>query len=119
MAVFRFVSMSKTAILLFVLSLVGCVSLSDSSQVSQRDEIIQIAKREIDRRHVHVPKGCDITVVDGVTAFEVGKAREEHLVRFTLSNAGKREVIYEVSIDKRTKKVNDFVDYRNTIPGNR
>jgi hypothetical protein len=111
--------MSKVFSIFLCLAVLGCVNHPVSSVVSQRDDMIQIAKREIDRRHIHPPSDCNITVVEGVTAFEgqVQKDREEYLVRFTFTHGGKRDVAYEVVIDKRSGKVDDFFDYRDTIRG--
>lgn len=79
--------------------------------------MIRIAKREIDRRQIQLPSDCDITVVEGLAVSPVDKAREEYFVQFTFTHGGKRDIVYKVVIDKRSRKVNDFLDYRHTIPG--
>jgi hypothetical protein len=109
--------MSKVFVISCCLALLGCISHPRPSDVSQRNEIIQIAKREIDRRQIRVPLDCDITVDEGVTVFPVGNAREEFIVRFTFTYHGKRDVVYKVVIDKRSRRIDDFIDYRETIPG--
>ena len=95
----------------------GCVSHPRPSDVSQRDGIIEIAKHEIARRQIRLPRDYDVTVDEGVTVFPVGKAREEFIVRFTFTYHGKHNVIYKVVIDRRSRKIDDFIDYRDTIPG--
>ena len=52
-------------------------------------------------------------VVDGVYVTSVERKREEYFVLFTFTHDGKREVVYKVTIDKHSRKVYDFVDYRN------
>ena len=72
----------------------------------------------MDRRQIRLPPDCDITVDDeGVTVFPLQKPREEFIVRFTFTYRGKRDVVYKVLIDRRSRKINDFIDYRETIPG--
>jgi hypothetical protein len=119
MAAINSAPMSKVIIIIVCLAVLGCVSHPLSSLVLQRDDILPIAKREIDRRHIHLPSDCSITVDEGITAFEgkVEKDREEYLVRFTFKHSGKRDVVYEVVIDKRSGKIDDFFDYRDTIRG--
>jgi hypothetical protein len=109
--------MRKVFVISSCLALLGCLSHPRPSDGSQRNEIIQIAKREIERRHIRLPLDCDITVDDGVTVFPVGKAREEFVVRFTFTYRGKRDVVYKVVIDRRSRKIDGFIDYRDTIPG--
>jgi hypothetical protein len=93
------------------------MSYSRPADVFQRNEIIQIAEREIDRRQIHLPPDYDITVDEGVTVFPLEKPQEELVVRFTFTYRGKRDVVYKVLINKRSKKIDDFIDYRDTIPG--
>jgi hypothetical protein len=109
--------MSKVFIISCCLALWGCTSHPRPSGASQRNEIIQIAKHEIDRRQIRLPLDCDIMVDEGVTVFPAGDAREEFIVRFTFAYHGKRDVVYKVVIDKRSEKIDDFIDYRETIPG--
>jgi hypothetical protein len=99
------------------LGLFGCTNRPPTSVTSNRDEIIRIAKREIERRHIQLPPDCNISMYEGVTVFEPQGSREEYIVRFTFMFHGKREVFYKIVIDKRSKRINDFIDYRNTIPG--
>jgi hypothetical protein len=117
MAALNFARMNKPLIIILCLAAFGCVNHPTSSVVSRRDEMIQIAKREIDRRHIQLPRDCDITVVEGMAVSPVDKAREEYFVQFTFTHGGKRDIVYKVVIDKRSRKVSDFLDYRHTVPG--
>lgn len=109
--------MSKISVIICCLALLGCISQPRPSDGSQRSEIIKIAKREIDRRHIHLPLDCNITVDEGVAVFPLGKPREEFIVQFTFTYRGKRDVVYKVVIDRQSRKIDDFIDYRDTIPG--
>ena len=114
MAVINFALMTKLIIIAVCACLLGCVS---SPVTSAPDELIGMAKREISRRHIQLPSDCDITVDEGLTAPQIGPARELYFVRFTFTRAGKRDVYYKVIIEKRSRKVEQFLDYRETIPG--
>jgi len=105
--------MNKVVIIILCLAMLGCISHPVTPVISRRDDIVQVAKNEIDRRHIHLPRDCDIMVVDGVYVTSVERKREEYFVLFTFTHDGKREVVYKVTIDKHSRKVYDFVDYRN------
>jgi hypothetical protein len=93
--------------------MLGCRTQLVTPVISRRDDIVEMAKQEIERRHIQLPRDCDIKVVDGVYVTSVEKKREEYFVLFSFAHGGKREVVYKVDIDKRSRKVIDFVDYRN------
>ncbi|HVF72236.1 MAG TPA: hypothetical protein VM940_11575 [Chthoniobacterales bacterium] len=109
--------MTNLLIFILCLTLSGCITQPQSLVVPQRGDLIQIARGEIDRRHIHLPSDCAVTIHEGVTVSPVDKAREEYFVNFTFAHGGQRGVIYRVVIDKRSGKVDDFLDYRDTIPG--
>jgi hypothetical protein len=111
--------MNKILISILCFTVLGCVSDRVSSAVSQRDEVIQIAKGEIERRHIRLPSDCQITVVDGVRNVELQELREEYFVRFTFTRGGKRDVVYQVQVNKRSRSVDGFLDYRDTTLGGR
>lgn len=105
--------MNNLIIIILCLGLSACSSQLPTSGNSRRDDIVQVAKEEINRRHIHLPRDCDIKVVDGVYVTSVERKREEHFVLFTFTHDGKREVVYKVVVDKQSGKVIDFVDYRD------
>ena len=109
--------MSKVAIVTLCLGVVGCLSNPAPSTALQRVEAIQIAKGEIGRRHIRLPSDCEITIVDGVRNVEAAGLREEYFVRFTFTRNGRREVFYQVEVNKRSRRVDGFLDYRDTTPG--
>jgi hypothetical protein len=110
--------MNKIVFIAVCLLLLGCVNgAPPSSPTSKRDELIRIAKLEIEKRHIHLPADCTITVHEGVAVFEPRGSREEYIIQFAFIYHGKQDVVYKVAIDKQTRKVNDFMDYRNTVPG--
>ena len=111
--------MSKVIVLILCLGVLGCVSHPATSTVSRRDEAIQIAKGEIERRHIRLPSDCEITVVDGVRNEELRELQEEYFIRFTFTRGGKRDVVYHVQVNKRSRKVDGFLDYRDTTLGRR
>jgi hypothetical protein len=119
MGAFNFDPMNKTILIILCFVLSSCAAFRTTSAVSSRDEIIKIGKEEVHRRNILLPANCEITIVEGVDAPEVGPARQEYFVRFVLTRDGKREVIYQVVVDKHSKKVVDFVDYRHTVQGGR
>jgi hypothetical protein len=111
--------MNRILIILLCFAVSGCVSHPVSSAVSQRDEATRIAKGEIERRHIRLPSDCEITVADGVRNVELQELREEYSVRFTFMRDGKRDVVYEVQVNKRSGRVDGFLDYRDTTLGGR
>lgn len=108
--------MSKIVIFFHCLALFGCVSQSISPIVSKA-EAIQIAKAEIQRRQLRIPHDCEITIVDGIRNAEVQGLQEEYFVRFAFTRGGKRDVVYQVEVNKRSRRVDGLLDYRDTVPG--
>jgi hypothetical protein len=104
--------MKQTLIVIVCLAMSGCVSRAVTPVGWQRDKIIEVGKRELNRRHIHLPKDCEIIVDEGVYVTSVEPKREEYFVLFKFIYNGKRDVIYKVGIDKRSMSVCDFVDYR-------
>jgi hypothetical protein len=104
--------MKKVLTILFCVAISGCVNRAVTPVASQRDKIIEVAKRELNRRHIHLPKDCEIMVDEGVYVNSVAPKRKEFHVRFTFVYNGKRDVMYKVGIDKSSMTVCDFVDYR-------
>jgi hypothetical protein len=101
-----------------MLALAACaVSPSAPSHLSERERAIQLAKSEIAKRNIKLPFDCDISVVDGVATFVIGKPEPKYLVLFKFKNHGRRDLVYKVVINKRSGRVEDFLDYRDTIPG--
>lgn len=104
--------MKKVLTIVVCLAISGCASRAVTPVGSQHDKIIKVAKGELIRRHIYLPKDCEILVDEGVYVTSVEPKREEFLVLFTFLYNGKRDVIYKVGIDKRSISVCDFVDYR-------
>jgi hypothetical protein len=79
--------------------------------------MIQVAREELNRRHIKIPNDCIITVVDWVSVSAIQPPRKSHLVRFERPPGGERDVLYAVVIDKRSRKASEFLDYRGLITG--
>ena len=92
--------------------MLGCASQSSFSGTSQ-GEIIGIAKTELARRHIQLPRDYGSKVVEGITVFPAQKAQKEYFVLFTFTFRGKRDTVFKVVIDRQSKRVVEFVDYRD------
>src|SRR5437763_6067968 len=108
--------MMRGIVFVFCVAVLACVNHALPA-ATKRDEMIQAAKGELNRRHINVPKDCIITVVDWVSVSAIQRPRESHLVRFERSHGRKREMLYAVVIDKRSGKVSEFLDYRGLTLG--
>ena len=103
--------MNRFIIVTLCAAALGCASHPSFSGGSQ-DEIIAIAKAELARRHIHLPRDCSVKVVEGVTVFPVQKAQKEYFVLFTFTLRGKRDAVFKVVVGRQSKRVVEFVDYR-------
>lgn len=110
--------MTKAFTLVFCLTLLGCATQSPL-EATQRDKMIQVAREELNRRHIKIPKDCIITVVDWVSVSAIQPPRKSHLVRFERPPGDERNMLYAVVIDQGSGKASEFLDYRGLTSGGR
>ena len=81
---------------------------------------ISLAKTELVRRHLPLPKGYSVAVMTS-TAFVEGPAADYpiYLVVFRLPSRGKSKTLYEVSIDRRTHRIDNVSDFLHAVPAHR
>ena len=108
--------MNKSPIVLTVFCIVGCFVHQASAglffgQVKTRDAVT-IAKHEVERRKVPLPKKYKVSVTDGNAFFEFEQPRKIYVVSFAFADRAKRHVVYTVHVDKRSGKVDAFSDSR-------
>ena len=80
-----------------------------------RADAVQIAKANVQKLKKPLPSGYRIFVKNGKAYIEAGPDRETYVVLFTVAHGGKRRVIYMVDIDKHSRKVSNFTDYRDVM----
>ena len=81
-----------------------------------RDEAIKIARAEIRRRHLPLPKEVTVSVEDSWVDEEFVAARAIHLVRLSPAPTGKNVVLYEICVNQRTGGIEDFTDMKDIEP---
>lgn len=104
--------MNKVVVVTLCAFMIGCANGSLYSGVSQ-SEIVATAKAELSKRHIRLPRDCSIKVVEGITVFPVQRAQKEYFVLFTFTVHGKRDVFYKVVVDRQSRRVVEFIDYRD------
>lgn len=82
-----------------------------------RNELIQIAERQLKAEKIVLPRRYTVAVEDGVITNEVEPPREIYIVKFNFEYRGRRDVNCTVFIDKRTRKADRVFDSRKDIPG--
>lgn len=89
------------------------VSLADrrSEQITSRDAI-RIARQELERRKVSLPKDYDLKVMEGNAYFEFEKPRKIYVVSIHFTDRRKRRVNCTIHVDRQSGKVDAFSDSR-------
>lgn len=95
----------------------GCASLPDISTVHQPNAIssegaVRIAKEEIRKRGLVIKSDWIAKVEDTLVEHEFVPPRPIFTVSFYRERSGARSAIYRMNIDKRSGKVEDFIDMR-------
>ena len=80
------------------------------------DSARNLAKQEINRRGLPLPRNWHAEVRDSFADYEFRRSRAIFAVTFYAVMNGKRKNLYEVNIDKRSAKVEDFLDVRRATP---
>jgi hypothetical protein len=113
-------AIARSKRLAIILCLIGvlCVSSSKNAEGGElkREEAVKIAKQEVARRRLSLPKNYIANISDSLAFIEFQPTREIYIVSFTFAYHGKARVAYEVNIDKRSGKVDDLTDLRTAIP---
>jgi hypothetical protein len=77
---------------------------------------IAIAKAEVRRRAMPLPKGTNVTVEDSFIEIEFRPPRPVFGVTFShLDQKHRRSDLYQVTIDQKSGKIEDFLDMRSLI----
>jgi hypothetical protein len=88
----------------------------DARSSLSADSARNLAKQEINRRGLPLPKNWHAEVRDSFVDYEFRRSRAIFAVTFYALVKGKRKDLYEVNIDKRSAKVEDFLDVRRAVP---
>jgi hypothetical protein len=98
--------------------LLAAISLSAAllTAAAADQDPISLAKTELARRHLPLAKGYSVALTTS-TAFVEGAAPDYpiYLVIFR----SKSKTLYEVSIDRRTHRVDNVADFLHAIPARR
>jgi hypothetical protein len=109
--------MKLTCTVLVVFSI--CILSSGVVEAKQphlnRETAIQIAKQNLQKLKKPLPDGCRVIVKDGKAYVETEPTRETYVVVFRVAHGRKWRVIYMVDIDKKSRKVSNFTDYRDVM----
>jgi hypothetical protein len=101
---------------LLLLSFLGTARSGPELTSDERKKVIIIAKQELRRRNITLPRRYEITALNMEMVTEVAPARPLYEVNFHCVYRGKKQLIYTVVIDKRSLKVTLFSDDKATIP---
>jgi hypothetical protein len=77
---------------------------------------VEIAKAELVRRGLSLPRHYDVAVSHGQVITEINPRREIYVVTFSFMYRGRKDIIYTIHIDKRSGKIEDVYDSRTSIP---
>ena len=75
-----------------------------------------LAKQEIGRRGLPLPSNWQAEVRNSFVDNEFKPSRAIFAVSFYVVTKNKRKGLYEVNINKRSGKVEDFLDVRKAVP---
>jgi DNA relaxase NicK len=79
----------------------------------QREKLISVAKQELKRRNLPLPRDYNVVVENGKFMNEIDtSARELYGVSFTFTYRGKRDAFYSVLIDKGSGRIDQVSDLR-------
>jgi len=81
-----------------------------------KQRAILIAKRELIRRNLRLPKGARIVVSGGFAFDEVNPRRPIYVVSFFWPDPHRRIAMYNIDINSSTGGVEGFTDTRTVIP---
>ena len=119
MAGINFQSMNKLILVTAFLLLAGCAGMYQQparAKELDRAAVIQLAKDELDRRGLDLPRFYEVEFENGAIGDEIGPPRPIYSVSFLFVYRGHKRAVYTVFIDKRSHKVDQVSDYRATVP---
>lgn len=113
-------ALKKTVLILAGLVMILCArkTLADRYRGGdvKREDAVKIAKEEVTRRRLSLPKNYVANVTDSLAFIEFRPTREIYIVSFAFADHGKQRIVYEINIDKRSGKVDDLTDLRAGTP---
>jgi hypothetical protein len=105
-----------TALAAFLVCFLIPTDADGKSHLLTRDRAIQIATANVQKLKLPLPADYQVSVENGRSYFEGQNTRETYVVIFSIPySARKRRVIYMVDVDKVSKKVSSFTDYRKMV----
>jgi hypothetical protein len=115
MAGLNFQSMNKLILVTAFLLLAGCAGTYRQPELD-RAAVVQLAKDELGRRGLDLPRFYEVEFENGEIGDEIGPPRPIYSVSFFFVYRGHKRAVYTVFIDKRSHKVDQVSDYRATVP---
>jgi len=119
MAAINFQSMNKLTVITAFLLLAGCAGTDRQTARTKeldRAALIQLARNELGRRGLDLPRFYEIEFENGEIGNEIGPPRPIYSVSFLFVYRGHKRAVYTVFIDKRSHKIDQVSDYRATVP---
>lgn len=111
--------MNKLTLITAFLLLAGCAgTYQQSARTKELDQaaLIQLAKDELGRRGLELPRIYEVEFENGEIGNEIGPPRPIYSVAFLFLYRGHKRAVYTVFIDKRSHKIDQVSDYRATVP---
>ena len=111
--------MNKTVLLAIAFWAVANITpstLADNRQQLKPSQAVQIARQEVKRRNIVLPKDHKATVSEGDAVFEFERPRKIYVVKIVFRDPSKRRVTLTVHVDKRSGKIDAFSDSRRLKP---
>jgi hypothetical protein len=89
---------------------------ADKLRGFERQRLIETAKVALERGRLPLPRTYEVEVSDGQAITELTPVRPLYVVTFKFIRRGKKDIIYTVHINKRSRKVEDVYDSRSSVP---